>query len=353
VQIVRAQYADFGPTLAHEKLVEQHGVRVSVETLRQWMVAAALWTPRAPRCVLLVYVDDATSRLMQLRFAESESTFAYVDATRGYLLEHGRPVAFYSDKAAVFRVNAKEPRGGDGTTQFARAMGQLNVDVLCANSPQAQGRVERANLTLQDRLVKELRLKNISSPEAANAFAPQFIADYNRRFARLPASHHDAHRPLRQEDDLKEILRWKEQRRLTLNLKLHYRRSLYVVDETPAALAARGKLVDVHELPDGTVCLRHGSSDLTATTFRKAGDIRQQDIDDNKYLGAILSQLRTQQLARDEAALISPRTTLREKRLLRDSLAKRRGATSLALLKSGGGVYEITQLVRSRQRAAV
>ena len=189
LQIVRAQYADFGPTLAHEKLVEQHGVSVSVETLRQWMIAAALWTPgaqrrerphparhrrlclgelvqidgrnhewfeeRAPRCVLLVYVDDATGRLMQLRFAESESTFAYFDATRGYLLEHGRPVAFYSDTAAVFRVNAKEPCGGDGTTQFARAMGQLNVDVLCANSPQAKGRVERANLTLQDRLVKE------------------------------------------------------------------------------------------------------------------------------------------------------------------------------------------------------
>ncbi len=361
VQIVREQYADFGPTLAHEKLVEQHGVRVSIETLRQWMVAAALWTPRAqrrerphpprhrrpclgelvqidgcnhewfeeraPRCVLLVYVDDATGRLMQLRFAESESTFAYFDATRGYLLEHGRPVAFYSDKAAVFRVNAKEPRGGDGTTQFARAMGQLNIDVLCANSPQAKGRVERANLTLQDRLVKELRLKNISSPEAANAFAPQFIADFNRRFARVPRSPHDAHRPLRSEDDLKEILRWKEQRRLTPNLTLHFRRSLYVVDETPASLAARGKLVDVHELADGTVYLRHGSSDLTATPFRKDGDVRQQDIDDNKYLGSILSQLRTQQLARDEAALASPRTTLREKRLLKDSLAKRRVPT--------------------------
>jgi hypothetical protein len=109
--------------------------------------------------VALVYVDDATSRLMQLHFAESESTFDYFEATRGYLEQHGRPVAFYSGKAGVFRVNAKQPKGGDGTTQFARAMGELNIDILCANSPQAKGRVERAHLTLQDRLTKELRLR--------------------------------------------------------------------------------------------------------------------------------------------------------------------------------------------------
>lgn len=188
LRTVRERYVDFGPTLAHEKLTESHGVKISVETLRQWMMTEGMWLSRAqrgprahpprlrraclgelvqidgcdhewfeargPRCVLLVYVDDATSRLMQARFGRSESTFDYFDSTRRYLEQHGKPVTFYSDKAAIFRVNAKQPRGGDGATQFARAMDELNIDILCANSPQAKGRVERAHLTLQDRLVK-------------------------------------------------------------------------------------------------------------------------------------------------------------------------------------------------------
>ena len=104
---------------------------------------------------------------------------------RSYLEQHGKPVALYSDKAGVFRVNRKEPQGGAGVTQFSRALGSLNIDIVCANTPAAKGRVERAHLTLQDRLVKELRLHGISDVEAANAFAPEFIADYNRRFARM------------------------------------------------------------------------------------------------------------------------------------------------------------------------
>jgi len=168
---VRARYADFGPTLAREKLIECHGLSVSTETLRKWMTEDGLWVPharrrdrvyqarrrrdcvgeliqidgcdhdwfeeRAPRCVLLVYVDDATSRLMQMHFCEAESTFEYFEATRGYIGRFGKPVAFYSDKATVFRVNASEPRGGDGVTQFGRAMSDLNVDIICANSAPA------------------------------------------------------------------------------------------------------------------------------------------------------------------------------------------------------------------------
>jgi hypothetical protein len=154
--IVRASYRDFGPTLAWEKLGELHGAHVSRETLRRWMTEDGLWVPharrrerphqprrrrdcfgeliqidgcdhewfeaRAPRCVLLVYVDDATSRLMQLYFCDAEATFEYFEGTRGYIEKFGKPVAFYSDKAGVFRVNAKQPKGGDGITQFGRAM---------------------------------------------------------------------------------------------------------------------------------------------------------------------------------------------------------------------------------------
>ncbi len=204
-----------------EKLREQHGFEVSVETLRHWMIEAGLWVPRArsgrrastspgtggrvcgeliqidgcdhawfedrgPKCTLLVFVDDATSRLMELRFVDSESTFDYFAATRAYLERHGKPVAFYSDKASVFRVTTSEDaRRRRRITQFGRALSELNIDILCANTPQAKGRVERAHLTLQDRLVKELRLRGISTPEAGNAFAAGVHrADYNQRFGR-------------------------------------------------------------------------------------------------------------------------------------------------------------------------
>lgn len=355
--LVRGLYSDFKPTLAREKLAELHGLTVSVETLRQWMMADGLWLPRAarrarphppryrrpclgelvqidgcdhewfeeraPRCTLLVFVDDATGRLMQLRFCDAESTFEYFEATRGYLAAHGRPVAFYSDKAGVFRVNAKEPKGGHRPTQFSRAMTELNVDILCANSPQAKGRVERTHQTLQDRLVKELRLRKISSIDAANAFGPAFMADYNRRFGREPASSHDAHRALRPRDNLGEVLCWKEQRQLTSNLTVHYRRSLYVVESSPAALAARGRRVDVDETRDGVVRIRHGATELRATPFRKAGDVRQQDVADNKHLATILEGLRQRQLAEDERTLARGRQTKREKTLLAASIERR------------------------------
>src|SRR4051794_13830698 len=113
--------------------------------------------------------------------AASESTFDYFRATRSYLERHGKPVAFYSDKHSIFRVNAKDAAGGDGATQFGRALTELNIHILCANSPQAKGRVERAFGTLQDRLVKELRLAGISTVEAANAWLPGFVEDYNKK----------------------------------------------------------------------------------------------------------------------------------------------------------------------------
>src|SRR5580693_4842373 len=111
---------------------------------------------------------------------------------------HGKPVAFYSDKHGIFRVNRKEAVGGDGVTQFGRALLALNIDIICANSPQAKGRIERAFGTLQDRMVKELRLAGISSITAANAWLPGFIAAYNTRFGRDPANAKDLHRPLAQ-----------------------------------------------------------------------------------------------------------------------------------------------------------
>ena len=125
---------------------------------------------------------------MHLQFVESESTFAYFHAARAYLEAWGKPIAFYSDKHGVFRVNHPGALGGDGMTQFGRALHALNIDIICANSSPAKGRVERANRTLQDRLVKELRLAGAATLAEGNALLPAFMADYNARFAKAPAN---------------------------------------------------------------------------------------------------------------------------------------------------------------------
>src|SRR3979411_3345702 len=131
---------------------------------------------RAAACTLLVFVDDATSRLMELRFVASESTFAYFEALKAYLRRHGKPVAFYSDKHSIFRVSNENAVSGNGMTQFGRALSELNIEILCANTSQAKGRVERAHYTLQDRLVKELRLAGLTTTQGGNAFLANFVA---------------------------------------------------------------------------------------------------------------------------------------------------------------------------------
>ena len=139
-----------------------------------------------------MYIDDATGQIMELWFVEHESFFGYAESTRHYLERYGRPVAFYSDKHGIFRVNQNQDAGTSaGITQFGRAMQDLDIQILCANSPQAKGRVERANQTLQDRLVKELRLEGISDRATANAYLETFRQDFNRRFAVPPRSSHE------------------------------------------------------------------------------------------------------------------------------------------------------------------
>ncbi len=235
-RILRDQYPDLGPTLAMEKLAERQQIVLAKETVRRIQIAAGLWIPRrlrppkvqqprlrracvgeliqidgcehawfedrATMCTALVFVDDATSRLMCVRFADTESTFTYFEALRDYLGRYGKPLALYSDKASIFRVNRPGAATGRGHTQFARALYELNIDGICANTPAAKGRVERAHKTLQDRLVKELRLAGISSIEAANALMPTFIETHNRKFAKVPRDAHDAHRPVRPDEDL-------------------------------------------------------------------------------------------------------------------------------------------------------
>ncbi|NTE28323.1 ISNCY family transposase, partial [Agrobacterium tumefaciens] len=186
---------------------------------------------RGPKCALLVYIDDATGKLLHLRFAGSENTFDYLHATKAYLQQWGKPLAFYSDKHGVFRsTHASQKDRTGGLTQFGRALYELNIDIICANTPQAKGRVERANQTLQDRLVKELRLRGIDTIEAANHYVPEFIADFNARFGKPPRNQKDMHRPLAAHENLDGAMCRKEVRTLSQALTLRYDKVLFILD---------------------------------------------------------------------------------------------------------------------------
>ena len=199
--LVRKKYSDFGPTFAAEKLLDNHGILLDHETLRRLMIKDGVWVPkitkvavkhfwrerkeclgemiqldgsphhwfedRAEPCTLIAFIDDATSRVLWLEFAQSESTVSLMKSTRNYLLKHGRPAAFYADRGVVYKINHNNP-DNNRITQYKRAMDELHIKLIHARSPEAKGRVENLFGTLQDRLVKELRLAGISTIERAN-----------------------------------------------------------------------------------------------------------------------------------------------------------------------------------------
>jgi transposase len=298
LQLVREHYADFGPTLACEQLQDRHGVVLSKETLRHLMIDAGLWIPksarrtvlhrprerrpcfgelvqidgslhrwfehRGPACTLLVYVDDATGKLLQLHFAETESTTSYFEATRRYLERHGKPQALYSDRAAVFRSPLATSRT---CTQFQRALNELDIELICANSPQAKGRVERANRTLQDRLVKQMRLDGINDIDGANAWCDDYVVRYNARFARTAISNFDAHTPLHASDNLDLVLTNRVTRKLSTKLVLQHGKLLYLLDDTPQARGLIGQTVAIHTYADDRVELRANGELLTYTSL--------------------------------------------------------------------------------------
>ena len=279
LDLLKSKSKGFGPTLAHEKLVEKENLKISDESVRQLMITEALWKPRkvkkvvthqlrerracfgelvqidgsphawfegrAAACVLLVLIDDATGKLLQLRFVPSESFFSYCEAVGEYFRQCGKPVAFYSDKHGVFWVGTTSVGHTDALSQFGRAMQELDIQIICANSPQAKGRVERVNQTLQDRLVKEMRLRGISSMASGNAYLPEFIEDFNSRFAVEPRSSVNAHRALTPQDDLARILTRQEKRILSKNLTVQFEKVVYQIQTQRASYALRNAAVTV------------------------------------------------------------------------------------------------------------
>lgn len=171
----------------------------------------------------------------------------------------------------MFR-NVNPGKSGNRVTHFGRAMYELNIDTFCANSSPAKGRVERAHLTLQHRLVKELRLHGISTVADANAYAPSFIAAYNARFAKPPKSDFNAHRPLRDDEDLDMLLTWRETRRLTKSLTVQYDRVMYLLDDTPEHRKLIHRYFDVWEYPDGRIEIRADGNVLSRRLYDKLAE---------------------------------------------------------------------------------
>lgn len=320
--IIRDHYSDFGPTLAHEYLTERDGLRLSISSVRNLMIEQEIWhgrkrhrlrvfqlrprrskagemiqvdgsaeawfEERGPRSSLLGFIDDATGKIMMLRFAKSENLFDYFDATRQYIVQHGRPQALYTDKHSVFRVNREGALKGMGMTQFDRAMHELDIQLICANSPQAKGRVERRHRDLQDRLIKALRLHNISTIEEGNAFLPAFIDDFNRRFAKLPKDSTNAHRPLLPEHDLDRIFCSKTLRQLSKNLMLQYNNVIYKIITERPTYAMSKSTVTVLEDRQGNVIIEQKGQQLTAVPYDQMP--AQAEIVSAKELDDVLNQ---------------------------------------------------------------
>lgn len=297
IALVETHYPDYGPTLASEILAEVHGIKLSRETLRKWMIAAGIWIKnrvarkrlhqprkrkpaygdlvqidgsdhwwfedRAPRCTAMVMVDDATGCLQMLRFFPEEDRDAYYHSLHCYIAAHGRPLRILTDRhSAVWSPH--------GATEFSEALRRLSIVHSFAWSPQSKGRVERTHRTLQDRLVKELRRRGICSLEAANAFVPQFVPAYNQRFGRPAAEDGDNHRPLNAPGELDTALSVRHMRRVTRNLTFSFRGRQYLIEAAGADRDAVG--------PRVTVEVRLGKS---MAVFGKCGYLAVRTLDDD------------------------------------------------------------------------
>jgi transposase len=303
-ELLRNKYSDFGATFAAEKLSSAEGLAVSRETVRQIQIHLGLHHPkrrrggrvfqsrerrprfgelvqidgsphdwfegRGPKCTLIVFIDDATSRLTSLLFAPAETTKAYLLSLRRHILTYGLPLAFYSDRHGIFRVNAKDAKTGDGYTEFGRVLKRLKIESICAHTPQAKGRVERANRTLQDRLIKEMRLQGIWSIEDGNVFLQHFMQVWNKSEFTKPAREQaDAHRPWNgSRTELEDALGRHETRILSNSLTFQYHGVSYAVKvKGPGTALRNAKVTLIHDLEE-KMQVRYKDRILDVTAYK-------------------------------------------------------------------------------------
>jgi hypothetical protein len=303
IDLASVLYSGFGPTLMAEKLLGNHQLKVSKEWLRQLLIEETLWTAkrhkqrsvhqsrerracfgeliqidgsphdwfegRSAKCCLIVFIDDATSKILYLHFEPTETTQAYFRGLEYCLNRYGMPLSLYSDRHSIFRVN-KESVQEVGQTQFERACESLNIETINASSPQAKGRVERANKTLQDRLVKEMRLLNISCPEEANIFLKQFMDAHNKHFAKEPREAQDAHiSNTFSKMELKYIFSLQHHRKLSKNLEISFENQIYQVLAQTKGRRLQQSQVTVCQALTGEVYLLHQGKSLAYKLFDK------------------------------------------------------------------------------------
>jgi transposase len=310
-------YAGFGPTLMCEKLNELHGIEICPETMRQMMIQAEIWEASKKRhpvihqqrkrrtrfgelvqidgsphawfedrgdpCVLIVFIDDATGCTYG-KFFESETTQAYMITTWEYIIKYGRPLAFYSDKHGIFRINKPGCLKKELITQYGRACKELDIEIICANTPQAKGRVERNNKTQQDRLVKELRLRGISTIDEANKFlATYWWETFNGKFAVHPENKEDAHRKLLQEHNIEKILCYKDTRTISKNLEVQHDNIIYQIIVEKPSWNLRGAKVTVVRNLKGQIYIEYKNKELPFRIFSqqefKGEEINSKEID--------------------------------------------------------------------------
>jgi hypothetical protein len=290
----RSRYPDFGPTLACEKLADE-GLHVGVETLRRWLVAEGLWERRRHRdphrsrrprrscfgelvqmdasihdwlegrggeVVLITMIDDATSRVMA-RFDPAGTVESHMDLLERWLRKYGRPLALYTDRHSIFEPHEKGQPLADpeAVTQFGRALGELDIELIRAHSPQAKGRVERSFGTAQDRWVKELRLAKVRTCEAANAVLERLVPDHNRRFAKAASKPTDAHRRLGASHRLESILSLQAERVVSNDDVVRFGNRFYQL-LAPVYPGERGGRVVVEVRRDGSMAIRFGKREL-------------------------------------------------------------------------------------------
>jgi len=291
---VHQRYADFGPTLAAEHLAKE-GLPVSRETLRKWMTKAAVWRPhrqrvkkvyvwrerrasfgelvmqdsspfrwleeRGPACQLIALIDDATSKFWA-RFTEHDSTEENLRTLGGWLRRYGRPLAHYTDKNSIFRSSRRagigeQLQGEEARSQFGRALKELGIEWIAAQSPQAKGRIERLFETLQDRLVKEMRLAGIDGIEVANHFLEmRFLPEWEERFTVAPRHPRNAHRRLGREHPLEEILSVRVVRKMADDHTVTWDGNRWGVPREEICAGLRGAQVEIERRLDGSHWLR-------------------------------------------------------------------------------------------------
>lgn len=330
IQLIKNKYWDFAPTLANEKLLENHQIKISTEKLRQEMTMVGIWKAkkkkkahvhqlrerracfgelvqldgsphdwfegRAPKCNLNVAIDDA-SNISFYKFSKTETTQDYFKLVEEYFLKHGLPLAFYVDKHSIFRINTpsnldlKKPTKdeNEGLTQFSRAIKELGVEIIFAETAQAKGRVERLNKTLQARLVKEMRLKNISSIKEANQFLPEFIKKFNVKFSVKPKSGVDMHRKLDENTDLTKILCVKKTGILSKNLNFQYDKTIFQIKTKRSPYTLRKTTVTICERYDGTIRVFDNKGKLLEyTTIKQLPNTKSID---SKILNNIMDDI--------------------------------------------------------------